>query len=263
MKPLGISGNLMSLGALDFGIIVDGTVIVIDNCVRMIGLRTKELGRKLTGEELKETIADATIEIRQAAGFGQLIIVMVFIPVFALTGIEGKMFIPMASTFVIAVIGALILSFTAAPALATLILSGSAEDKEPKVMKWLEKHYLPFLNMAILKKKVTVILGLASVVVGFILFLTRGAEFLPQLGEGSFAFHMIRPVNMNLTQSVEFQKRADKLLADSFPEVESVFSRLGTSEVATDPMGPNVSDTYIMLKPRDEWKRITANTNEI
>lgn len=255
MKPLGISGNLMSLGALDFGIIVDGTVIVIDNCVRMIGLRTKELGRKLSGEELKETIAYATIEIRQAAGFGQLIIVMVFIPVFALTGIEGKMFIPMASTFVIAVIGALILSFTAAPALATLILSGNTEDKEPKVMKWLEKHYLPFLNMAILKKKVTVILGLASVVIGFILFLTRGAEFLPQLGEGSFAFHMIRPVNMNLTQSVEFQKRADKLLTDSFPEVESVFSRLGTSEVATDPMGPNVSDTYIMLKPRDEWKR--------
>lgn len=255
MKPLDISGNLMSLGALDFGIIVDGTVIVIDNCVRMIGLRTKELGRKLSSEELKETIADATIEIRQAAGFGQLIIVMVFIPVFALTGIEGKMFIPMASTFVIAVIGALVLSFTTAPALATLILSSNAEDKEPKVMKWLEKKYLPFLNMAILRKKVTVIIGAISVVIGLILFLTRGAEFLPQLGEGSFAFHMIRPVNMNLTQSVEFQKRADKLLSDSFPEVESVFSRLGTSEVATDPMGPNVSDTYIMLKPRDQWKR--------
>ncbi|OFZ10836.1 MAG: hypothetical protein A2Z20_03755, partial [Bdellovibrionales bacterium RBG_16_40_8] len=254
MKPLGISGNLMSLGALDFGIIVDGTVIVIDNCVRMIGAQTKTLGRKLTVAELKETIIDATIEIRQAAGFGQLIIVMVFIPIFALTGIEGKMFIPMASTFVIAVIGALILSFTTAPALATVILSGSAEDKEPKVMKWLEYKYLPFLNKAILHQKATVIAGIISIVIGLVLFMTRGAEFLPQLGEGSFAFHMIRPVNMNLTQSVEFQKRADKLLTDSFPEVESVFSRLGTSEVATDPMGPNVSDTYIMLKPREDWK---------
>ena len=254
MKPLGISGNLMSLGALDFGIIVDGTVIVIDNCVRTISNQTKALGRKLTYEELKESIINATVEIRQAAGFGQLIIVMVFLPVFALTGIEGKMFVPMASTFVIAVIGALILSFTTVPALATVILSGQAEDKEPKVMKWFEKYYLPFLDKAIIKRKATMIFGILSVVVGFILFLTRGAEFLPQLSEGSFAFHMIRPVNMSLTQSLEFQKRADELLTSSFPEIDSVFSRLGTSEVATDPMGPNVSDTYIMLKPRSEWK---------
>jgi heavy metal efflux system protein len=254
MKPLGISGNLMSLGALDFGIIVDGTVIVIDNCVRMIQERIKSTGRKLNAEELKETIYEATVEIRQAAGFGQLIIVMVFIPVFALTGIEGKMFVPMASTFVIAVIGALILSFTTAPALATLILSGDSQGKEPRVMKWFENLYLPFLDKAIKYQKRTMLVGLISVLAGVVLFMTRGAEFLPQLGEGSFAFHMIRPVNMSLTQSLEFQKRADKLLVESFPEVKDVFSRLGTSEVATDPMGPNVSDTYIMLKPREEWE---------
>lgn len=255
MKPLGISGNLMSLGALDFGIIVDGTVIVIDNCVRLIHERAKEFNRKLSSKELNAAIVDATVEIRQAAGFGQLIVVMVFIPVFALTGIEGKMFVPMAATFAIAVIGALVLSFTTVPALATLVLSGNSVDKEPRVMKWFEKHYLPFLNKAIKNRRATMIVGIASVFIGVALFMTRGAEFLPQLGEGSFAFHMIRPVNMSITQSVEFQEKADKLLTDSFPEISHVFSRIGTSEVATDPMGVNVSDTYIMLKPREEWKR--------
>lgn len=254
MKPLGISGNLMSLGALDFGIIVDGTVIVLDNCVRYIHEQSKKLGRKLTREEIKQAVYEATVEIRVAAGFGELIIVMVFLPVFALTGIEGKMFIPMASTFAIAVIGALVLSFTAAPALASLILSGGAEDKEPRAMTLARKFYLPFLERALAARKRTVQIAVAAVVVGVILFMTRGAEFLPQLSEGSFAFHMIRPVNASLTQSVDYQLKADQILK-GFAEVDEVFSRLGTSEVATDPMGPNVSDTYIMLKPRSEWPR--------
>ncbi len=255
MKPLGISGNLMSLGALDFGIIVDGTVIVMDNCVRYIHDKTKSLGRKLSPEELKNAIYEATVEIRMAAGFGELIIVMVFLPVFALTGIEGKMFIPMAATFGIAVIGALILSFTAAPALASLILSGSAEDKEPRVMIWAQRFYIPLLEKAIAKRQRTIGIAIASVFLGLILFATRGAEFLPQLSEGSFAFHMIRPVNASLSQSVDYQNKADKLIKEHFPEVDHVFSRIGTSEVATDPMGVNVSDTYIMLKARDEWER--------
>lgn len=253
MKPLGISGNLMSLGALDFGIIVDGTVIVMDNCVRYIHDKTKSLGRKLTKEEVMQSIYEATVEIRMAAGFGELIIVMVFLPVFALTGIEGKMFIPMASTFAIAVVGALILSFTAAPALASLILSGNAEDKEPFVMKLAQKAYLPFLKIALNHRTATISIALVSVVTGIGLFMTRGAEFLPQLSEGSFAFHMIRPVNASLTQSIAYQTRADQLIKESFPEVDEVFSRIGTSEVATDPMGVNVSDTYIMLKPREDW----------
>lgn len=253
MKPLGISGNLMSLGALDFGIIVDGTVIVLDNCVRYIADMKKKLGRNLTAEELKKAIYDAAVEIRLAAGFGELIIVMVFLPVFALTGIEGKMFIPMASTFAIAVIGALILSFTTAPALASLILGGGAEDKEPKLIQFAHKFYFPLLSAAIAHRKRTIGIAIASVVLGVILFATRGAEFLPQLGEGSFAFHMIRPVNMSISQSVEYQTKADQIVKASFPEVSHVFSRLGTSEVATDPMGVNVSDSYIMLKPRSEW----------
>lgn len=253
MKPLGISGNLMSLGALDFGIIVDGTVIVLDNCVRYIHSRTQALGRKLTKEELQEAIYQATVEIRLAAGFGELVIVMVFLPVFALTGIEGKMFIPMASTFAIAVIGALILSFTAAPALASYLLTSDTEDKEPKLMKLAQKLYLPLFEKAVKYRKQTVAIGLASIVAGVVIFLNKGSEFLPQLGEGSFAFHMIRPVNISLTQSLAFQEKADALVKE-FPEVKDVFSRIGTSEVATDPMGVNVSDTYIMLKPRSEWE---------
>jgi len=259
MKPLGISGNLMSLGALDFGIIVDGTVIVIDNCVRLLHERAKSLGRHLSSEELKEAIVEATVEIRQAAGFGQLIIVMVFIPVFALTGIEGKMFIPMASTFAIAVIGALVLSFTAAPAFASLILSGNTTDKEPFIMRWAEKTYLPLLNLSLNNRMKVIGVALVSVVVGGILFASRGAEFLPQLSEGSFAFHMIRPVNVSLTQSIDYQTKADKLVQDNFPEVSHVFSRIGTSEVATDPMGVNVSDTYIMLKSKSDWPKDSQN----
>ena len=254
MKPLGISGNLMSLGALDFGIIVDGTVIVLDNCVRYIHQQREKFGRKLTSEEVKQAIYEAAVEIRLAAGFGELIIVMVFLPVFALTGIEGKMFIPMAATFSIAIIGALVLSFTTAPALASLFLSGNAEDKEPFLMRIVEKFYAPILAFVIKRRTMTIATGLVAIVLGGILFATRGAEFLPQLSEGSFAFHMIRPVNMNLTQSIAFQEKADKILLE-FPEVSHVFSRIGTSEVATDPMGVNVSDTYIMLKPKESWPK--------
>ncbi len=252
MKPLGISGNLMSLGALDFGIIVDGTVIVLDNCVRFLHDRAKKLGRDLSRDEVKQAVYESTVEIRQAAGFGQFIIVMVFLPVFALTGVEGKMFIPMASTFAIAVLLAFVLSFTTAPALASIFLSGKSVDKEPKLMEWIRRAYVPFFEFAYKRKNLTMGLGLASVVLGVALFMTRGAEFLPQLSEGSFAFHMIRPVNASLSQSVEFQRKADKVV-ETFPEVDHVFSRIGTSEVATDPMGVNVSDTYIMLKSRDVW----------
>lgn len=255
MKPLGISGNLMSLGALDFGIIVDGTVIVLDNCVRYIRDLKEKLGRSLTREEVKKAVYEATVEIRMAAGFGELIIVIVFLPVFALTGIEGKMFVPMAATFAIAVFGALCLSFTAAPALASVILSGTGKEKTPKLMTWATRFYTPVLALALKNRTKTLAIAAGSVVLGLVLFATRGAEFLPQLSEGSFAFHMIRPVNISLSQSVEFQEKADKIILENFPEVSHVFSRLGTSEVATDPMGVNVSDTCIMLNDKSEWPR--------
>ena len=252
MKPLGMSGNLMSLGALDFGIIVDGTVIVLDNCVRHIHELKEKLKRKLTREEVGKAVYDATVEIRMAAGFGELIVIAVFLPIFGLIGIEGKMFKPMAGTFAIAVFAALILSFTAAPALASLILSGESEEKEPKFMVLIKNFYKPILEKTVKHPFITIGVGVGSVVLGVALFLTRGAEFLPQLGEGSYAFHMIRPVNVSLDQSVAFQEKADAIIKE-FPEVDSVFARIGTSEVATDPMGVNVSDTYIMLKDREQW----------
>ncbi len=255
MKPFKISGNLMSLGALDFGIIVDGVVIVVDNCVRRLQLKMKELGRKLTPDETKDLIYNATVEIRQAAGFGELIIIMVFLPIFGLVGIEGKMFHPMAATFAIAVFSALVLSFTTAPALASIFLSGGISDKEPKIMGWIKKLYLPSLHLALAKKKITLSIAGAAVIIGGILFSILGGEFLPQLSEGSYAFHMIRPVNIGIDLSVEFQKKADEIVK-SFPEVKLTFSRIGTSEVATDPMGVNVADSYIMLKEKEEWPKI-------
>ena len=254
MKPLGISGNLMSLGALDFGIIVDGAVILIDNCVRSIHEQVKLTGRKLSSEELKKVVYESSVEIRKAAGFGQLIIVVVFIPIFALTGVEGKMFQPMAATFSLAVLAALVLSFTTAPALASLFLSSSATDREPKLMIWIRDLYRPLLELTFRFQKIMILGAIASVVVGGFLFATRGAEFLPQLSEGSYAFHMIRPVNISLDQSIAFQLKAEKVIKE-FGEVDVVFSRIGTSEVATDPMGVNLSDTYIMLKDRDVWPK--------
>lgn len=254
MRPLGISGNLMSLGALDFGIIVDGTVILIDNCVRYIHELAKKEGRALTRAEVQRAVYDAAVEVRVAAGFGELIVVVVFLPIFGLVGIEGKMFSPMAATFAIAVASALILSFTAAPALASLLLAGNAEDKEPKIMEWVRIGYRPVLERTFKYRNFTLAAAAVAVVIGGVLFATRGAEFLPQLGEGSFAFHMIRPVNTSLDQSIAFQRKAD-LIIKSFPEVENVFSRIGTSEVATDPMGVNISDTFIMLKPEETWPK--------
>lgn len=254
MKPLGISGNLMSLGALDFGIIVDGAVILIDNCIRYIHNKTKDMGRKLSREEIQSAVYEASVEVRTAAGFGELIVVVVFLPLFGLVGIEGKMFTPMAATFAIAVACALVLSFTTAPALASLLLSSNTNDKEPKIMSFIRRIYEPFLNLSFKWQKPILAIAVAAVVLAGALFATRGSEFLPQLSEGSYAFHMIRPVNISLDQSIAFQRKADKIIKE-YPEVENVFSRIGTSEVATDPMGVNISDTYIMLKDRSVWPK--------
>ncbi|MFP5491410.1 MAG: efflux RND transporter permease subunit [Bacteriovoracia bacterium] len=258
MKPLGLTGNLMSLGALDFGIIVDGTVIIIDNCIRFIQNLTVKYGRKLTRAEIKQAVIDACIEVRTAAGFGELIVVIVFIPLFGLVGVEGKMFRPMAMTFSIAVFGALVLSFTVIPALAGILLSGNTKDKEPLLMKWAHKFYLPCLNFALRQKALIISSAVVMMIGAGVLFGRLGSEFLPQLAEGSFAFHMIRPVNTGLDQSIEMQKRAELVLMD-LPEVEHIFSRIGMSEVATDPMGVNVSDTYIILKNRDLWPERNKN----
>jgi cobalt-zinc-cadmium resistance protein CzcA len=257
MRWFNISGNLMSLGALDFGIIVDGAVIVLDNCIRRIHDRAKSLKRNLSAAELKETVYEAAVQIRTAAGFGEIIIIVVFLPIFALVGIEGKMFTPMAAAFCFAVLGALIFSFTTVPALASLVLTGAVTDKEPKLMTWLQRIYTPLLSQALKKPLVVISFGIISAVIGLLLFLRLGGEFLPQLDERSLAIQMVRPVNISLSQSVALQEKSEKLIS-TFPEVKTVFSRVGTPEVATDPMGVNLSDTFITFKPKKDWPEING-----
>lgn len=257
MRKYGISGNLVSLGALDFGIIVDGAVIVLDNCVRHIQDKTKGLGRKLSSTEIKDTIHEATMEIRKSAGFGELIIVVVFLPVFAFVGIEGKMFIPMAATFIFALISALILSFTFVPALGTLLLRGNVEDKEPLLMRGLEKIYSPALNFSLKAKRLVIGLAISAVVLGGLLFTKLGGEFLPTLNEGSIAVQMIRPVTVGISHSVALEEKSQNIIK-KIPEVGHIFSRIGTAEISMDPMGPNISDSYIMLKPESERPKVNG-----
>lgn len=252
MKEFKISGNLLSLGALDFGIIVDGAVIVLDHCVRKIHDVTKSLSRNLTAEEVKKTVYEAAVEIRTAAGFGELIVVVVFLPVLALTGIEGKMFQPMAATFAIAVFCALILSFSTVPALASLFLRGKVQESDPFLMRQAERLYRPILDFAIKRKSVTISLGFVSVLVGAVLFARLGGEFLPQMDEASRTIQFVRPVNISLDQSLRFQEKSQKVISE-FPQVKAVFSRIGTAEVATDPMGVNLADTFVLFKERSEW----------
>jgi cobalt-zinc-cadmium resistance protein CzcA len=251
MRKYGISGNLVSLGALDFGIIVDGAVIVLDNCVRHIQDKTNFLKRKLTLDEIKDTIHAATMEIRKSAGFGELIIVVVFLPVFAFVGIEGKMFIPMAATFIFAIVSALVLSFTFVPALGTLLLRGEVKDKEPFLMRWLEKMYAPALNFSLKARRLVMGGAVCAIALGIFLFTRLGGEFLPTLNEGSIAVQMIRPVTVGISHSVALEEKAQNVIK-SIPEVSHIFSRIGTAEISMDPMGPNISDSYIMLKAKSD-----------
>ncbi len=255
MKHFGISGNLMSLGALDFGIIVDGTVILLDHCVRVVNERTLKALRPLTKDELKKAVYEAAVQIRTAAGFGELIIVVVFLPIFSLVGVEGKMFRPMAATFIIAILAALAISFTMGPALASILLTGKVADKEPWLMRKIVQLYSPVLDWVFRHKFWTAFGGLASVVVGVILFLNLGGEFLPQLNEGTLLIQCTRPVNISLDQSIVLQSKTEKLVSE-FPEVAFTFSKIGTSAIANDPMGVNQADTYVIFNNESEWPKI-------
>ena len=257
MKYFGISGNLMSLGALDFGIIVDGTVILMDHCVRVIQQRSQTMKRSLTSEELKKAVYEAAVQIRTAAGFGQLIIVVVFLPIFSLVGVEGKMFVPMAATFVIAVLSALVLSFTTAPALASLLLTGNVTDKEPWIMKKIEHFYGPLLEKVLGVRRMTVLIGMAAIIIGGVLFAKLGGEFLPQLDEGTLLIQCTRPVNISIDQSVVLQAKTEEIISE-FPEVANTFSKIGTSEIANDPMGVNQADTYVVFKNEKDFPLVNG-----
>ncbi len=261
MRLFNVSGNLMSLGALDFGIIIDGAVIVMDNCVRLVQKRAREKKSSLTRSEVKVAVVNATKEIRSAAGFGQLIIIVVFLPLFALTGVESKMFAPMAATFCFALGSAFVLSFSVIPAIAAATLSGKINTKNPWFMSLLERMYAPVIELALKFKVAVVSVGVAGVLLGVILFSRLGANFLPQLDEGSIAIQFVRPTNISIDQSVELQKISEKLIL-RFKEVKRVLSRIGVSEIATDPMGVNISDTYILLNDSDDWPVMEGEENE-
>ncbi|MDQ7280409.1 CusA/CzcA family heavy metal efflux RND transporter [Stenotrophomonas sp. Sm6012] len=248
----GVSGNLMSLGALDFGLIVDGAVIIIENCLRRFGEAQHALGRQLNDEERFDLTASATAEVIRPSLFGLGIIAAVYLPIFALSGVEGKMFHPMAITVVLALTGAMVLSLTFVPAAIATFLRGRVAEHDNRLMRWSRARYTPLLEWA-LRRRVVVLTGAAVLVVGCGVMATRlGSEFVPSLDEGDITLQPMRIPGTSLEQSVAMQETLEKRLAQ-FPEVANIFSKIGTAEVATDPMPPSMADTFLMLKPRDQW----------
>jgi cobalt-zinc-cadmium resistance protein CzcA len=252
MVQAGVSGNLMSLGALDFGLIVDGAVIIVENCLRRYGEAQHGLGRLLDRDERFALAASATSEVIRPSLFGVLIIALVYVPIFALTGVEGKMFHPMAITVVMALTAALILSLSFVPAAIALFVTGKVEEKESRLMLWARQVYEPALERALQLRKAIVALAVGLVLVAGFAASRMGSEFVPNLDEGDIAMHALRIPGTSLTQAIGMQKTVEARLK-RFPEVERVVAKIGTAEVATDPMPPSVADTFIMLKDRKDW----------
>lgn len=248
----GVSGNLMSLGALDFGLIVDGAVIIIENCLRRFGDQQHALARVMTREERFAVTASATAEVIRPSVFGVGIITAVYLPIFALGGIEGKMFHPMAITVVLALTGAILLSLTFVPAAVAVFLGGNVAEKENRLIAWCRQRYAPLLRTS-LRLRMPVAAAAALLVVACGLLAPRlGSEFIPNLDEGDVVVQALRIPGTSLSQSVEMQKTLEAALA-KLPEVERVFARIGTAEVANDPMPPSIADTFVILKDRKEW----------
>lgn len=248
-----VSANLMSLGALDFGIIVDGAIVIIENCVRHLAQEQARLGRRLMLPERLSVVFSASKETRRALLFGQLIIMIVYIPIFALSGVEGKMFHPMAFTVVTALLGAIILSITFVPAAVALFLNGDIQDRESKVVVYSKRLYLPMLNWVLRNKALTITLAVTIMVLSGLLATRLGSEFVPSLNEGDIALHAIRIPGTSLTTAIEMQNELEEKIK-TFAEVERVFSKIGTAEIATDPMPPSVADIFIILKDQDAWE---------
>ncbi|MDF9441295.1 MAG: cation transporter [Lysobacteraceae bacterium SCN 69-123] len=247
-----VSANLMSLGALDFGLIVDGAVIIVENCLRRFGERQHQLGRLLTREERFDLAAVASAEVIKPSLFGLFIIAAVYLPIFALTGVEGKTFHPMAITVVMALTAAMALSLTFVPAAVAQFVTGKVEEKETKVMRGMSRLYGPLLEKALAMRVAVVSAAAVLVVVCGVLATRLGTEFIPNLDEGDIALHALRIPGTSLTQAIGMQEQLETVIK-TFPEVDKVVAKLGTAEVATDPMPPSVADTFILLKDRDEW----------
>jgi len=247
-----ISGNLMSLGALDFGIIVDGAVIIVENCIRRLAEEQHRHGRLLTKAERFEIVFSATREVRKASIFGELIIMVVYLPILTLTGIEGKMFFPMAFTVLAALGAAMILSVTFVPAAVAIFLGGRISEKENILIRTAKAIYEPLLRAAIAARGAVAAAAVILVMLCLLLASRMGSEFIPRLDEGDFALHALRIPGTSLTQAVEMQRTLEAKLGQ-IPEVKEIFTKLGTAEIATDPMPPSVADCFIMIKPRKDW----------
>lgn len=247
-----ISGNLMSLGALDFGIIVDGAVIIVENCIRRLAEEQHRHKRLLAVGERFEVVFDATREVIKPSTFGVFIIMVVYLPILSLQGVEGKMFHPMAYTVITALIAAMILAVTFVPAAVAIFLGGKISEKENVFMRVARRIYEPTLRAALAARGVVVTGAVALVVLCLLITTRMGSEFIPSLDEGDIALHALRIPGTSLTQSVQMQDILEHRLKE-FPEVKDVFAKIGTAEIATDPMPPSVADGFVMLKPRSEW----------
>jgi len=247
-----VSANLMSLGAIDFGIIIDGAVIIVENCLRLLALEQQRRGRLLTRPERFEAILGGAKEVVRPSLFGMLIIGIVYLPILTLTGVEGKMFTPMAVTVLMALGAAAIFSVTFLPAAVALLVTGRVSEHENAFMRLARRGYVPLLSLSIKLRYAMAVLAVALVAVTGWAASRMGGEFIPSLDEGDAAVQALRIPGTSLTQSLEMQAALEKRLL-KIPEVKEVFARVGTAEVATDPMPPSISDGYVILKPRKEW----------
>ncbi|AOA59457.1 efflux RND transporter permease subunit [Acinetobacter larvae] len=253
MAERNISANLMSLGALDFGIIVDGAVVIVENCIRRLAEYQHQVGRPLSRQERFREVFLAAKQARRPLIFGQLIILVVYLPIFALTGVEAKMFHPMAATVVFALLGAMILSISFVPAAVAMFVRGQVKEQESRWMSALKKHYQALLDWGYQCKYLVLTLAFSLLFLTAILSTQIGSEFAPQLGEGDFAVQQMRSPSTGLEQSLRMQENTEKQLLQKFPEIKAIFARTGTAEVATDVMPPNISDAFILLKAREQW----------
>ncbi|WP_342624401.1 CusA/CzcA family heavy metal efflux RND transporter [Pseudomonas alkylphenolica] len=248
-----VSANLMSLGALDFGIIVDGAVVIVENAIRRLAHAQQHHGRLLTRSERFHEVFNAAREARRPLIYGQLIIMVVYLPIFALSGVEGKMFHPMAFTVVIALLGAMLLSVTFVPAAIALFVTGKVKEDENLLMRSAKRGYAPLLQWVMGHRSLAFSLAAVMVLLSGVLASRMGSEFVPSLSEGDFALQALRVPGTSLSQSVAMQQQLEQSVLSQVPEVERVFARTGTAEIASDPMPPNISDSYVMLKPQEQW----------
>ncbi|MFO0661467.1 MAG: CusA/CzcA family heavy metal efflux RND transporter [Polyangiaceae bacterium] len=253
MNALGLSGNLMSLGAVDFGLLVDGAVIIVENAVRRLSERECEAGRTLTSDERLDTVREATLEVRAASVFGEAVIAIVYLPILALTATEGKLFRPMATTVLLALAGAFVLTLTVIPVLASYVVQAKVGGHETWLLRKAHAAYIPMIRGVMRHRWATMSVGVASVGVAVALFTRLGAEFVPQLDEGDLLIEARRLPGIALTESVAMGQRVEKAVL-TIPEIDHAISRTGAPEVATDPMGVEQSDIYVTLKDRNKWR---------